>query len=241
MTPSTDTSSTLPQAAARSNTAAAGAGSRNGRSLAAMLLAAVVSALIVVADSVVDSYAEGHLLMGWITLWAVGFAALALFADTARRTARRISERLGAWKQRRAQERSDAYLLALAQSDPRIMADLWAATGHAASLAPLPAELPRAPSTAARAVAAWATRRRQARADTALWLKAQRDPRVMAEVQAAMERADAQRQLADQARGRAWLSRHPVGTFNAGYQGPHQGFRTTPLAGLPTHMQYLPS
>ena len=47
-----------------------------------MLLAAVVAALLVVADSVVNAYADGHLLLGWICLWAVGFAATGLLANT---------------------------------------------------------------------------------------------------------------------------------------------------------------
>ena len=154
----------------------------SSRALAAMLLAALVSTLIVIADSVVDAYADGHLLVGWIALWAVGFAALGLLANTARRTAARLSHLLGTWGQRRAQKRSDAYLLALAQHDPRIMA----------------------------------------------------------EVQAAIKRAQAAAQSMDQAMGRAWVERNPVGTFNAAYQGAHNSFRTTPLTGLPSHLQYLP-
>ncbi len=152
------------------------------RALAAMLLAALVSALVVIADSVVDAYADGHLLMGWIALWAAAFAALGLLANTARGIAARLSHLWGTWRQQHAQKRSDAYLLALAQHDPRIMA----------------------------------------------------------EVQAAMQRAQAAAQSMDQALGRAWVERNPVGTFNAAYQGAHNSFRTTPLTGLPTHLQYLP-
>ena len=147
-----------------------------------MLLAALVSALIVVADSVVDMYADGHLLIGWISLWAIGFAALGLLANTAQKAAAHLSYLLGTWGQRRAQRRADAYLMALAQHDPRIMA----------------------------------------------------------EVQAAIQRAHAAARSMDQALAQAWVDRHPVGTFNAAYQGAHNSFRTTPLTGLPTHLQYLP-
>ena len=154
----------------------------SGKALAAMLLAALVSALIVVADSIVDTYADGHLLVGWISLWALGFAALGLLANTAHKTAERLSYLLGSWGQRRGQKRSDAYLLALAQHDPRIMA----------------------------------------------------------EVQAALQRACAAARSMDQALGQAWVERNPVGTFNAAYQGAHNSLRTTPLTGLPTHLQYLP-
>ena len=67
------------------------------RSLAAMLLAAMVAALVVVADQLVDTWADGHLLAAWVVLWVVGFAATALFADTARHLARRTVTGLDAW------------------------------------------------------------------------------------------------------------------------------------------------
>ena len=148
-----------------------------------MLLAALVSA-VVVADSVVDTYADGHLLLGWIGLWAVGFAAIGLLPNTARRTAARVIYRIGTADQRRAQKHADAYWLALARYDPRIMA----------------------------------------------------------EVQAAIQRANDVVQTIDPARVQAWVEGHPVGTFNAAYPfpGKRPGFQTTPLSGLPTHLQYLP-
>ncbi len=148
-----------------------------------MLLAALVSALLVVADSVVDTYADGHLLLGWICLWAVGFTAIGLLTNTARRTAVRVVHLVSNAGQRRAQKHADAYLLALARHDPRIMA----------------------------------------------------------EVQAATQRAN-DAQTVDHARVQAWVERHPVGTFNAAYQfsGKRSAFHSTPLAGLPTHLQYLP-
>jgi len=51
------------------------------RGLAAMLLAAVVAALVVLADQMISSWADGHLFLGWVALWVVVFAGLALFAD----------------------------------------------------------------------------------------------------------------------------------------------------------------
>ena len=50
------------------------------RGAAALLLAAIVSALLVVANQVIDTWTEGHLLAAWIVMWTVAFAALALFA-----------------------------------------------------------------------------------------------------------------------------------------------------------------
>ncbi len=97
------------------------------RGLAAMLLAAIVAAMLVVADQVVDSWADGNLLFAWIMLWVVAFAALALFAGTARSLAGRVVASLDAWSQRVAQARADERLWAIAQTDPRVMADLRSA------------------------------------------------------------------------------------------------------------------
>lgn len=97
------------------------------RGLAAMLLAAVVAAMLVVADQVVTTWADGDLLVAWIMLWAVAFAALALFAGTARRLAVRTVAVLDAWSQGLAQKRADERMWSMAQTDPRVMADLQAA------------------------------------------------------------------------------------------------------------------
>jgi len=116
------------------------------RGLAAVLLAAVVSALVVAADQLVDSWAEGHLLMAWVVVWAVGFAAMALFAGSARNMANRAVKALDAWSLREARARADKRLWATALSDPRIMADLQVAMGHAAKAeiaAAAVAEMPR--------------------------------------------------------------------------------------------------
>jgi len=147
-----------------------------------MLLAAIVSALVVAAEALIDAYADGHLLFAWSVLWAVGFASMALFADSARSGARSLLLTVAEWRVRRARQDADDALLAAAQHDPRIMADL----------------------------------------------------------RAAMERASCQQQEIRLAHGRAWLAHRPVGTLNAGYTGPRSLFKASPLTGLPMHMQYLP-
>ena len=48
------------------------------RAASSVLLAAIVSALLVVANQVVDTWSEGHLLAAWIVLWIVAFAALGI-------------------------------------------------------------------------------------------------------------------------------------------------------------------
>jgi len=59
--------------------------SLNGpRSLSTLLLAAVVAAMVVVADQMMDTWADGHLLAAWVALWAVGVAAVGLFAGVSR-------------------------------------------------------------------------------------------------------------------------------------------------------------
>ena len=158
--------------------------SPSNKALAAFLLAAFVAALLVVADSVVDTYAAGHLLVGWISLWAVGFVGMAMLRNTASRTAAKVIFFMSTVGHRRAQKNADAYLRALAKHDPRIRA----------------------------------------------------------EVQAAIERANTALQIVDHVRVQAWVERHPLGTFNAAYQFPskRKGFQTTPLPGLPTHAQYMP-
>lgn len=102
------------------------------RGLAGVLLAAMVSALVVVADQLMETWAdEGHLLTAWVMLWVVGFAALALLAPTARRVAKRTTAGLDAWSRGVARRRADERLWELARKDPRIMADLSAARSRA--------------------------------------------------------------------------------------------------------------
>lgn len=97
------------------------------RGLATLLLSAMAAAVMVVAYQLMDSVAEGHLLVMWIALWAVAFAALALFAGAARNLAARLKGGLDSWSRSVAQARADERLWAMAQSDPRVMADLQAA------------------------------------------------------------------------------------------------------------------
>ena len=151
--------------------------------LATMLLAAIVTALVVAADALVEAYGDEHLLMSWIVLWAVGFAALTLFRGVARQWAGALSGAMNTLLKREAHRRADALYLAAAQHDPRIMAEL----------------------------------------------------------QAAISRAQQCVQARDLTHGRAWLNHRPRGTLNAAYPGPRSVYLTTPLAGLPVHLQYLPA
>jgi hypothetical protein len=105
------------------------------RTLAGMLLAAVVAAFVVVADQMMDTWADGHLLAAWVTLWAVAFAAAGLFAGTSKKLALQIKNSLDAWSAKMAQHRADDRMWAMAQTDARLMADLQSAIGRDETMA----------------------------------------------------------------------------------------------------------
>ena len=103
-------------------------GHRKG--LAALLLAAVVAALLVAANQLVDTWSDNHLLAAWIVIWAIGFAALGLLAGTARKLAAGLATGFNAWSQRVARAHADAHFMETARHDPRIMAELQAASAY---------------------------------------------------------------------------------------------------------------
>jgi hypothetical protein len=102
------------------------------RATSSMLLAAMVAALLVVANQVVDTWTEGHLLAAWIVLWVVAFAALALFAAPARRASSSLRTAVKAWNERRLQAAQDEQYWQAALADARIMADISRAMSAAA-------------------------------------------------------------------------------------------------------------
>lgn len=98
------------------------------RTMAGMLLAASIAALLVVADQLIDTWADGHLLAVWVALWAVAFAAMALSASPLRQLAEAGAAGLDRWSRARAARRADEDMLRLAQQDHRILRDLQTAT-----------------------------------------------------------------------------------------------------------------
>ncbi len=168
------------------------------RGIAALLLAAVVSALLVVADRLVDTWAGDRLLMAWVMLWVVAFAALALFAAPARRAAAAVVGSLDAWSSRMARARADERLWATAQTDPRVMADLKAAMARSDVAVPRVAvEGLRASEKQVQRISlreviqGWHRDVQKARADVAFITAAQHDPRILADLQAAATRSEA--------------------------------------------------
>jgi hypothetical protein len=97
------------------------------RGLAALLLGAVVSAVLIVADRLVVNMADGGLLVGWVVLWGLAFIALALLADTVRSLALRAVALWQRGVRRRELARADAQFMAYAQFDPRVMHELQVA------------------------------------------------------------------------------------------------------------------
>jgi hypothetical protein len=100
---------------------------RPTRTLAAMLLAAIVAAFVVVADQMISTWADGHLLAAWVALWAVAFAAAGMFAGVSKTLALQTKQALDAWSAGMARRRSDERLWAIAQTDARLMSELQSA------------------------------------------------------------------------------------------------------------------
>ena len=96
-----------------------------------VLLAALVSSLVVVANQVVDTWTEGHLLAAWIVLWTVAFAAIALLAAPARRAGRVLSARWDNIVATQRQASADREYWQAALLDPRVMADISRAMASA--------------------------------------------------------------------------------------------------------------
>ncbi|QMV71646.1 hypothetical protein HS961_01675 [Comamonas piscis] len=92
---------------------------------ASLMLAALVSAVLVVATRLVDSVAGGsHWIAGWALLWVVAFAAIALLAAPARNLSSSLRAARRSWDEghRRAMEDDKTWQVAL--QDSRVMADL---------------------------------------------------------------------------------------------------------------------
>ncbi|MDP3135249.1 MAG: hypothetical protein Q8N17_02815 [Burkholderiaceae bacterium] len=94
------------------------------RGAAALMLAALVSALLVVANQVIDTWTDGHLMVAWIVLWIVAFAALALLAKPIRRLSVSMRDSMTAWRASHKEKVEDDKLWELALTDARVMADI---------------------------------------------------------------------------------------------------------------------
>lgn len=99
----------------------------SSRALASLLLAAGVATLVVMADQLLDSWADRHEIAAWLVLWGIAVLAIALLRGITRVLARKTMTALDHWSAGVAQRRADERLLHMAHADPRLMADLNAA------------------------------------------------------------------------------------------------------------------
>ena len=104
--------------------------------LASVLLAAGVAALVVLADHLMEAWAERHEIAAWLALWGVAVLAIVLLRGLSRVAARRAMGALDAWSARVAQRRADERLWHMAQTDTRLMADLKSALDRSGEQAP---------------------------------------------------------------------------------------------------------
>lgn len=97
------------------------------RGLSALLLAALVSALVVVANQLIDTWADGHLLAAWTLMWAIVFVSIGWLAPVVKNAVSWVLATAIVTQRRAALASSEAAFLATAQADPRVMAELQAA------------------------------------------------------------------------------------------------------------------
>jgi len=101
------------------------------KTLAGVLLAAVLASLLVVADQVIENWADGHLLLGWVALWSLAFATLAFCARPLRRASMAFARVVDGWIVSAQASREEARLWEYARMDPRVMDELRAAQARA--------------------------------------------------------------------------------------------------------------
>lgn len=109
----------------------------SSRALASLLLAAGVATLVVLADHLLASWAERHEVAAWLILCGIAVAAITLLRGITRALARQAMVALDRWSAAMAKRRADERLWSIAQTDPRIMADLQAALSRSGGHAPV--------------------------------------------------------------------------------------------------------
>ena len=112
--------------------AAAAAHNTSSKTLATLMLAAGVAAMVVMVDQLIDSWAESHVVAAWLALWAVAVLAIVLLRGLSRHLAQNLMTGLDAWSAHVARRRADERLWSMAQTDPRLMSDLQVAMDRAA-------------------------------------------------------------------------------------------------------------
>jgi len=101
------------------------------KTLASWMLAAGVAAMVVLADHLIDDWADTHVLAAWLALWAVAVMAIAALRGVSRLLAQNLMTGLDSWSAHVARRRADERLWAMAQNDSRLMTDLQTAMDRA--------------------------------------------------------------------------------------------------------------
>ena len=101
------------------------------KALATLMLAAGVAGLVVLADQMIDSWAESHVVAAWLALWAVAAVAIGVLRGVTRALAQNLMGGLDAWSAHVARRRADERLWAMAQTDSRLMGELQTAMDRA--------------------------------------------------------------------------------------------------------------
>ena len=96
----------------------------SSRGAAALMLAAVVAAMLVVANQLIETWTDGHLLVAWIALWTVAFAAMAVLGNPVRRVVANMRMGVRRWALAQKKAADDRKLWDLALTDARVMADI---------------------------------------------------------------------------------------------------------------------
>lgn len=102
------------------------------KTLATLMLAAGVTALVVITNQMIESWSESHVVAAWLALWAVAALAIGLLRGVSRTLAQNLMAGLDTWSAQLARRRADDRLWAMAQTDTRLMRDLQVAIDRAA-------------------------------------------------------------------------------------------------------------
>ncbi len=96
----------------------------SAKGLATLLLAAIVATMMVVANEIIETWTDGHLLMAWIALWALAFSMLAIFSQPIKALVDDVSRQWAHWREMRQSRAQDARMWEVAHHDPRLMSEI---------------------------------------------------------------------------------------------------------------------
>jgi hypothetical protein len=99
----------------------------SARGVATLLASAGVAAVLAVADQLIDTWSDGHLVAAWAFLWAIGFLTLVVLGPVTRAFATDYLTSVRARREVSSLANSEARLLDAAARDPRLADDLKAA------------------------------------------------------------------------------------------------------------------